>query len=327
MQDLNDLMYFAKVVEYGGFSAAGQQLGIPKSRLSRRVAELEARLGVRLLQRTTRKLALTDTGEHYLQHCQAMLLAAEQAQEAVASLSSEPRGRVRVSCISELARAGLTQVISSFLLKYPLVQLDLVLTNRRVDLLQEGIDVALRVRVPGDEDPSLIARQLTPTLAYLVASPALLQGQDIATPDDLQRLPALGAVGPDRRIRHLLKNQAGFRREVTFEARLSIEDFDIRRDAALQGLGFTMLPHAKCAADLQSGRLIRLLPDWELPGGHLQAVYPHRRGMLPAVRAWLDHLIEASADGGLMSATEATRARSDLHGNDQHSLSIKQDTR
>ena len=96
MQDLNDLMYFAKVVEHGGFSAAGQRLGIPKSRLSRRVAELEARLGVRLLQRTTRKLALTETGERYLRHCQAMLLEAEQAQEAVASLSSEPRGRVRI---------------------------------------------------------------------------------------------------------------------------------------------------------------------------------------------------------------------------------------
>lgn len=327
MQDLNDLMYFAKVVEHGGFSAAGQQLGIPKSRLSRRVAELEARLGVRLLQRTTRKLALTETGERFLRHCQAMLLEAEQAQEAVASLSSEPRGRIRVSCPIELARAGLHQVVSTFLLKYPLVQLDVVLTNRRVDLLQEGIDVALRVRDQGDEDPSLIARQLAPATAYLVASPALLQGLDITTPEDLQQLPALGAAGSDRRIHHLIKNVAGVRREVTFEARLSIEDFDIRREAALQGLGFTMLPHTKCLADLQTGRLVRLLPDWELPGGHLQAVYPHRRGMLPAVRAWLDHMIQANANGWLMPGSDAGLPLSDPPGNDQHPFSIKQDAR
>lgn len=308
MQDLNDLMYFAKVIEHGGFSAAGQQLGIPKSRLSRRVAELEARLGVRLLQRTTRKLALTETGERFLSHCQAMLLEAEQAQEAVASLSSEPRGRIRVSCPSELARAGLHQVISTFLLSHPLVQLDVILTNRRVDLVQEGIDVALRVRDQSDEDPSLIARQLAPATAYLVATPALLHNHDIATPDDLQQLPALGAVGVDRRIHHLLKNRSGLRREVTFEARLSIEDFDIRREAALQGLGFTMLPHTKCATDLQAGRLVRLLPDWELPSGHLQAVYPHRRGMLPAVRAWLDHLTHAATNGWLLPgiATDGT---------------------
>ncbi|WP_092369957.1 LysR substrate-binding domain-containing protein [Phytopseudomonas seleniipraecipitans] len=302
-------MYFAKVIEHGGFSAAGQQLGIPKSRLSRRVAELEARLGVRLLQRTTRKLALTETGERFLSHCQAMLLEAEQAQEAVASLGSEPRGRIRVSCPSELARAGLHQVISTFLLSYPLVQLDMILTNRRVDLVQEGIDVALRVRDQSDEDPSLIARQLAPATAYLVATPALLHNHDIVTPDDLQQLPALGAVGVDRRIHHLLKNRSGLRREVTFEARLSIEDFDIRREAALQGLGFTMLPHTKCATDLQAGRLVHLLPDWELPGGHLQAVYPHRRGMLPAVRAWLEHLAYAATNGWLLPgiANEGTR--------------------
>ncbi len=315
MQDLNDLMYFAKVVEHGGFSAAGQRLGIPKSRLSRRVAELEARLGVRLLQRTTRKLALTETGERYLRHCQAMLLEAEQAQEAVASLSSEPRGRVRMSCPVELARAGLHPVITSFLARYPLVQLDVVLTNRRVDLLQEGIDVALRVRDQSDEDPSLIARQLAPASAYLVATPALLHGLDIRTPDDLQQLPALGAAASDRRIHHLLRNSAGTRREVALEARLSIEDFDIRREAALQGLGFTMLPHTKCMSDLQTGRLVRLLPDWDLPGGHLQAVYPHRRGMLPAVRAWLEHMIQASSNGWLMPGTDLIRPGSDQPDN------------
>ncbi|TBU97697.1 LysR substrate-binding domain-containing protein [Phytopseudomonas dryadis] len=299
MPDLNDLMYFAKVVEHGGFAAAGRRLGIPKSRLSRRIAELEARLGVRLLQRTTRKLALTEVGERYLRHCQAMLLEAEQAEEAVASLSNEPRGRIRVSCPNELARTGLNQVVTSFLLRYPLVQLEVVLSNRRVDLLNEGIDVALRVREQGDEDPSLISRQLSPAAAYLIAAPALVAGIAIDTPEDLQRLPALGAVDSDRRIHQRLKHIDGSRRDVVLEARLSIEDFEIRKEAALLGLGFSMLPQMHCQQELDDGRLLRLLPDWELPGGHLQAVYPHRRGMLPAVRAWIEHLSQSREHGGL----------------------------
>jgi DNA-binding transcriptional LysR family regulator len=153
MQDLNDLYYFAKVVEAGGFAAAGRLLGIPKSRLSRRIAELEERLGARLLQRTTRQLNLTAVGERYLRHCQAMLLEAEMADEAVASMSSEPRGRLRVSCPTGLAHEMLPTVISDFLGKFPQVQLEVVLLNRRVDLVTEGIDVALRVRDHGDEYP------------------------------------------------------------------------------------------------------------------------------------------------------------------------------
>ncbi len=147
MQDLNDLYYFAKVVEAGGFAAAGRLLGIPKSRLSRRIAATlfrSERLGARLLQRTTRQLKLTAVGERYLRHCQAMLLEAEMADEAVASMSSEPRGRLRVSSPIGLAQELMPWAISSFLAAHPLVQLEMVMVNRRVDLITEGIDVALR---------------------------------------------------------------------------------------------------------------------------------------------------------------------------------------
>ncbi|MCY1281541.1 HTH-type transcriptional regulator DmlR [compost metagenome] len=299
MQDLNDLFYFAKVVEHGGFSAAGRLLGIPKSRLSRRIAELEARLGARLLQRTTRKLALTDVGERFLRHCQAMLLEAEQAEEVVASLTVEPRGRLRVSCPVELAHSLLKQIIIDFLQQYPLVQLDMLLTNRRVDLLEEGVDVALRIREVGDEDPNLIARMLTRARAFLVAAPSLVEGMSIHTPDDLQQLPALGALAVDRRIHHHLQDDQGNRREVALEARLGIEDFDVRKQAALAGLGFSMLPQMNCEAELRDGSLVRLLPDWHLPGGYLQVAYTHRRGMLPAVRAWIEHLVQAFARSDL----------------------------
>ncbi|HEX8592895.1 MAG TPA: LysR substrate-binding domain-containing protein [Pseudomonas sp.] len=290
MQDLNDLYYFAKVVEAGGFAAAGRQLGIPKSRLSRRIAELETRLNASLLQRTTRKLALTAVGERYLSHCQAMLLEAQMADEAVASLSAEPRGRLRVSCPIGMIHWNLSSVIDEFLMRHPHVQLELMLVNRRVDLVNEGIDVALRVRDIGDEDPNLIVRQLSPARAALVASPALLEGKSIRTPADLASLPVLGAIEADRKVHFHLQHREGERCEMALEARLVVDDFPIRKSAALRGLGFTLLPMMNCHQELASGELIQLLPEWSLPGGNLQAAYTQRRGVLPAVRAWIDHV-------------------------------------
>lgn len=291
MQDLNDLLYFARVVEAGGFAAAGRLLGIPKSRLSRRIAELEQRLGVRLLQRTTRKLALTDVGERFLRHCQAMLLEAEQAEETVASLTVEPRGRLRVSCPQVIPR--FEEILLAFLAAHPQVQVEVLITNRRVDLINESIDVALRVRTSDDEDPSLITRRLIPAESLLVAAPALLDGRPCDTPEALAALPALGALEADRKIHYLLLDPDGVRRDIALEARLAIEDFSIRRAAALAGLGLTLLPRMYCMEDVQDGRLVQLLPGWSTPAAYLQAVYPHRRGMLPAVRAWLDHLTAA----------------------------------
>ncbi|MDY7560314.1 LysR substrate-binding domain-containing protein [Pseudomonas sp. 10B1] len=293
MQDLNDLYYFAKVVEAGGFAAAGRVLGIPKSRLSRRIAELETRLNASLLQRTTRKLALTAVGERYLQHCQAMLLEADMADEAVASLSAEPRGRLRVSCPVGLIHWELSNVVSDFVANFPQVQLEMLLVNRRVDLVNEGIDVALRVRDIGDEDPSLIVRNLAPTMAVLVAAPVLLLDRIISTPQDLASLPVLGAIEADRKVHYQLVHRNGTRCEMSMDARLAIDDFPIRKTAALRGLGFSMLPLMNCREELADGRLVQLLPDWSLPGGHLQAAYTQRRGTLPAVRAWIDHISAA----------------------------------
>ncbi|WP_275630135.1 LysR substrate-binding domain-containing protein [Pseudomonas sp. 273] len=292
MQDLNDLFYFAKVVEAGGFAAAGRELGLPKSRLSRRVAELEARLNARLLQRTTRKLALTDIGERYYRHCQAMLVEAEMADEVVAQLSAEPRGRVRLSCPVALAETSLNAMLPGFLAGFPQVNLELLLTNRRVDLVNEGVDVALRVRAPGDEDPSLVTRRLRPAAAVLVAAPELLRGRQLQGPDDLAGLPVLGAIGNDRKVHLQLHGPGGEVRELALEARLAAEDFNLRKNVALAGLGITTLPLYYCQEELAGGQLARVLPDWREPAAFLQAVYPHRRGLLPAVRALIDYLAE-----------------------------------
>ncbi|CAK9889152.1 HTH-type transcriptional regulator DmlR [Pseudomonas fluorescens] len=298
MQDLNDLFYFTRVVEAGGFAAAGRLLGIPKSRLSRRIAELEERLGTRLLQRTTRQLKLTAVGERYLRHCQAMLLEAEMADEAVASMTSEPRGRLRVSCPVGLAHEFLPDVISRFLQQYPQVQLDMILLNRRVDLITEGVDVALRVRDLGDEDPALVTRRLRQAQMFLVASPQFAATQALNHPQDLAGLPVLGAVDADRLVHLRLLDAQGHKHELALEARLAIDDFVVRKAAAVAGLGFTALPIMHCEAELERGELVRLLPDWSLPGGYLQAVYPHRRGLLPAVRVWIDHLVAEFAQCG-----------------------------
>src|SRR5215217_6820078 len=192
MQDLNDMLFFAEVVDRGGFAAAGRALNIPKSKLSRRVADLEARLGVRLLQRTTRKLSLTQAGEIYHRYCVAMREQAEAADEAVAQVRTEPRGTVRVTCPVTLAQTTIGPVLPRFLAAHPQVRIDMVVTNRVIDLVQEGVDVALRVRSNLDDSGTLVVKNLGNTKGILVASPQLLQrfGQP-ASPEELRNLPTV----------------------------------------------------------------------------------------------------------------------------------------
>ncbi|MFC4159153.1 LysR substrate-binding domain-containing protein [Chitinimonas lacunae] len=293
MHDLNALYYFAQVVKHGGFAAAGRALGLPKSTLSRRIAELEQRLGVRLLQRSTRRLALTEVGERYLRHCQALVEEAEAAEQAVANLRAEPSGRLRIACPGSLARQELSQRLPAFLARYPKLQLEFVLTGRRVDLIEEGIDVALRVRIAGQEDPHLATRRLRPMQAYLVASPALFAERSMPDrPEELAQLPLLGAVGPDRRMSLALLDPTGKLCEYHFEVRLAVDDFHLRKPAALAGLGITFLPEYYCADELAAGTLIKVLPDWSLPPTILHVVYPTQRGLSPAVRALVDFLAE-----------------------------------
>ncbi|HWX00290.1 LysR substrate-binding domain-containing protein [Collimonas sp.] len=293
MQDLNDLYFFANVVQEGGFTAAGRSLGIPKSRLSRRISELEARLGARLLQRNTRGIALTDLGNRYYQHCQVVIAAAEAAELAVTSSLAEPSGTVRVSCVVAIAQTEVAFALPAFLERYPKVNIDLLFTNRRINLLEEGVDVAVRVRATDDEDPNLATRRLRSASGVLVATPELLARYGaLKHPRELAKLPFLGAVERDRRIHQLLDGPNDERYELVTEARLAVEDFSLRKRAALRHLGLTMLPTEYCNEEMAQGKLIHVLPDWTTPSGHLQVVYPTQRGLLPAVRVFVDFLIE-----------------------------------
>ncbi|MEP6588042.1 MAG: LysR substrate-binding domain-containing protein [Polaromonas sp.] len=291
MEDLNDMLYFAEVAERGGFAAAGRALGLPKSRLSRRVAELEARLGVRLLQRTTRKLSLTDVGEIYLRHCSAMRDEALAAAEAVAQMQVEPRGMLRVTCPVTLAQSTVGYLIPRYLAMFPLVKLDLRVTNRVVDLVEEGIDIALRVRPTLDDSGSLVVKQLGATCGHLLASPDQLRRQGIpATPADLSRLDTIAMSAADGKSAWVLVGPEG--QEFTFhhQPRYVADDLQTLKLAVLAGTGISFLPDSISQAELQAQLLVTVLPGWAPLSGMAHAVFPSRRGQIPAVRSFLDFL-------------------------------------
>lgn len=299
MRDLNDMVYFAEVAECAGFSAAARRLGLPKSKLSRRVADLESRLGVRLLHRTTRKLSLTEVGETFLRHCVAVRETAQAAAEAVEQVRAEPRGTVRVACPVTLAQTTVGPLMALFLARYPQVKVDMRVSNRAVDLVEEGFDVALRVRQTLEDSGSLVVRNLGLSRTHLVASPALLarQGRP-ATPQDLAALDAVAMSSVDGRARMMLLGPGGARFTLVFSPRFVADDLLTLKFALLQGTGMGYLPEYMCLDELRSGRLEPVLPDWAPPTGVFHAVYPTRRGMLPAVRAFLDFLVDHTRGEG-----------------------------
>jgi DNA-binding transcriptional LysR family regulator len=293
MQDLNDMLFFAEVVDHGGFAAAGRVLGIPKSKLSRRVAELESRLGVRLLQRTTRKLSLTEAGELYHRHCAAIREEAAAAADALAQVQQAPRGTVRVSCPITLAQSDVGRVIGRFLALHPEVRIEMRVTNRVIDLVEEGVDVALRVRPTLEDSGSLVVKSLGRTGSMLVATPGLVaRCGPLAAPEDLQRLDTVAMGASDGRASWRLLGPAGREHQFVHRPRYVADDLITLKAAVLEGVGATTLPDYLCSESLANGRLVEVLPGWAPPPGVVHAVFPSRRGLLPAVRRFLDFLGE-----------------------------------
>jgi DNA-binding transcriptional LysR family regulator len=285
--DLNDLAYFAEVVAQGGFTAAGRVLREPKSKLSRRVAALEARLGARLIERSSRRFRVTEIGQSFYERCRAMLLEAERAEAAVAEAQAEPHGRIRFSCPT-----GLVEIVSGitvpFLARYPKVRLQLVATDRAVDLIEERIDVALRVRATLSSDGALTMRSLGRSTRILVASPQL--ASRIAGLDQLSMLPLLSTTDNSDEIDWHLEREDGQTRRVHGAPRLGCGDMAAVRNAAIGGLGVAILPDHVCRDALREGRLVHVLPDWRGLQGIVHLVFTTRRGLPPAVRALIDHL-------------------------------------
>ena len=301
MQDLNDLLYFAEVVDRGGFAAAGRALGVPKSRLSRRVAELEARLGVRLLQRTTRKLSLTSVGEQYHRHCVAMREDAQAADEAVARAQSEPQGTIRVACPVTLAQTTLGPILPEFLARYPKVRLDVRVSNRVVDLVEEGFDVAFRVRPTLENSGSLVVKRFGTSRTQLLASPAQLarQGRP-ATVTELAQLDTLSMSAVDGVAIWQLIGPNGEVQQFESQPRYVADDLLTLKFAAMRGVGVGALPGYMCSDEMRDGLLVPVLPEWSMPAGIFHAVFPSRRGLIPAVRTFLDFLGDAIISEGQM---------------------------
>jgi DNA-binding transcriptional LysR family regulator len=301
-KDLNNLYFFAKVVEYGGYTAAAEGLGMQTSKLSRRVGALEKELGVRLLNRTTRKLSLTDAGKTFHRHCMALIAEAEAAKDAIGQTLSSPRGLVRMSCPTGLLQAGVADVVAGYLAANPQVQIALDATNRRVDVVDEGIDVALRVRFPPLDDSDLAMRSFGLSEIILAASPAFIaaHGQPKALAD-VGRLPTLsmGTVGKEHTWRFVDADSNSA--ELIHSPSLATDDLYTLRRAAIRGVGVACLPTLLIAEDLSSGVLVRVLPPLSFRAGVLHAVFPSRRGMVPAVRALLDCLSEGFAANPLLA--------------------------
>jgi len=296
MQDLNDLYYFVQVVDHGGFAAAERATGLQKSKLSRRIQQLEDRLGVRLLSRSSRRFSVTEIGREYYDRCVAVLVEAEAADQVIAQVRSEPRGVIRVACPVALINFQFGALFARFLAAYPAIEIHLESSNRRVDVIAEGFDLAIRVRFPPLEPTDLVMRRLDTSTQCLVASPSFLEGRSVASPADLSRSPSvtLGPVQRDYQWR--LEHADGQTASVAHAPRLVTDDMAALRDAAMAGVGVAQLPTMMIWQQVASGALMHVLPDWEPRAGIVHAVFPSRRGLLPSVRTLLDFLATECAE-------------------------------
>ncbi len=307
MEDLNDLALFAAVAGQGSFTGAARVLGIPKSRVSRRIAELEKRLGVRLLQRSTRAVSVTDVGKAFQSHCDAMVRAARAAREVAEYAGDRPAGRLLVSCPIGVAHMFLAPSIPKFLRAYPDVKLELNLTNRRVDVVRDGYDIALRVRSVL-EDSDLAHRNFGVSDQLLVGSPGFIDAHgpfDAIT--DLRSVRGMGPTGRgETRPQWQLSRPEGGMIDVEYTPVLLTDDVYMLYHAALEGAGLAQVPFNLCAGALRDGRLVEVLPDHRVSVHRLHAVFPSRRGMVPSVRAFLEFLSE-EIPGNLTAACDLYR--------------------
>jgi DNA-binding transcriptional LysR family regulator len=295
VDDFNDLVYFVSVVEHHGFSAAARATGVEKTRLSRRVAALEQRLGARLLQRSTRSVALTEAGQRFYAHCLAAVEGARVAYESIADLRREPAGTVRMSCAQMMAQSYLAPILPGFLAQYPKVDLILDATDREVNLIEERVDLVLRARREIEDMPGLVARPLGSGRRILVASPDYLGRIDQPmVPQALSGCDTLGRPTElfEGKVRWELNGPAAAVTVVQLAPRLVANDMRLLLQAAIHGIGIALLPEPIVAAAIRSGRLAQVLPDWAATTHRIYLLYPSPRGMLPSVRSLIDYLIE-----------------------------------
>jgi DNA-binding transcriptional LysR family regulator len=294
MDKLGDMAAFVRVVEARTFTQAAERLGWSKSVVSRRIAELEERLGVRLLNRSTRRLSLTEPGQAFYERCARILADVDETEEAVSSLHAAPRGQLRVNAPMTFGMLHLAPAISAFMDRYPDMEIDLVLNDRFVDLIDEGFDVALRI---GDlADSALVARRLAPCLRVICASPAYLSRRG-------EPMEPAALAGHDTVLYSNLANaetwrltdREGVEHSVRVRSRLKVNNGDVLRDASAAGLGLALLPTFIVAEAIAEGRLKAVLCDYRPAPTAVHVLYPHNRHLSTKVRAFVDFLAERFA--------------------------------
>ena len=303
--DLDQMATFVEVVRAGSFTAAAKRLGMPKSTVSKRVAELEDRLGARLLQRTTRSVAPTPAGSVYYERCRRLVEELLEAERAVAESGGRLRGPIRVTAPWLLGEA-LSPVMERFLAAHPQVSIELRLADERVDLVAGGFDLAIRAGALPDS--TLVARRLGDVEHRICASPAYLEGRPpVQRPADLRAHDCLGFQAP---VTQWTVERRGERVTVPVAGRYTVSSIALIRRAALAGLGVANLPQFVVEADLVAGRLVRLLPAWTADRGAVHLVYPSRRNLSARVAALVELLAATFAEDRPWSAATTPGAAS-----------------
>ena len=295
--DLNDYFYFVHVVEKNGFSAAAKALGVPKSRLSRHIRQLEDRMDARLIQRTTRQFNVTELGRAFYVHARAVVDEMDKAENAVKRKKNLLSGNVTISCSVGVAQFALQDLITAFLHDHPLVTISQQVTNRTVDMIADGIDLAIRGHLGSLPDSTLIQRPLAQVEWQLFAAAHYGDGQAAALtdPTDIEKHPTLALGWQSPKGRWTLNNAHGANVTVRISPRLKSDDMSTLKHAAVCGVGIVALPSYTCRDELNRGSLRRVLPEWHAGTAALSLVTPNRKGQPQSVIAVRDFLLERFA--------------------------------
>jgi len=289
--NLNDLQFFVQAVENGSFAAAARRLGVPKSTVSKRVGELEARLGARLIHRTSRSFSLTDLGRDFFEHARASVIEAENAENIVRTRLGEPSGTVRLTTSVPTAQFTLAPLLDALSERYPKLLLSLHVTDRFVDIVQEGFDIAIRSHQQPLPDSALVQRRLAVHDFHVVAAPAYLEKH--GTPERPENLGDHRAiVSNPAETTWRLRGAGGAVEDVPVQPVMAADEPFVLLKAAAAGIGITVLPTSVYLPAVEDGTLRRILRDWTVGRITTTILIPHRRGQLPSVRAVVDFLIE-----------------------------------
>ncbi|WP_449090253.1 LysR substrate-binding domain-containing protein [Rhizobium sp. 23-156Da] len=290
--DLNDVRYFVQVVDSGGLTAASRSTGIPKSTLSHRLQQLEAGLGVRLVNRTSRAQTLTEAGSLFYRHALVMLQSAEMAENSVRQRLDEPTGVVKFTTAIATSMYVLRHIIPQFAIDHPKINLVQHTGDEQTDIIGGAFDLAIRAHEGQMTDSALVQRTLSPAPWFIFAAPCYLQHRgEPTTPDDLLEHDLLAMYRPGQATVWKLSHPLMGDRSLAVQPRMAGNDLMMLKQAAADGIGITALPGYICREELLEGKLQRVMPEWLAGKAVITAVLPFRDYVLPSVRAFLDYLI------------------------------------